>query len=211
MELIKELLGFMVLSGPLIIIVPWLILSIWISRKVVKRIERPGAKRATGIGIFLLVFLVPFADEIAGRIYLSHLCATQASVKVYKTVELPAEYWDEQGKPRFIKENGDLDQSLFGERFEWHSIRQPYLSSLFLKVDAGHWQLAVRDTQEILGERITFHWLGGWLEDFSPAPTRGASCPLLSEQYSGDEYIRRQYEREQGFYSKVFHPATSSK
>ncbi len=33
--------------------------------------------------VFLLVFVVPFADEVAGRIYLSHICDTEAGAKVY--------------------------------------------------------------------------------------------------------------------------------
>lgn len=208
MDLLKELLGFMVLTGPLLLILVWLPIAIWLARKLVKRFEKRSIKLGGGLLIFLLIFLVPFADEIAGRIYLSYLCATEAGVRVYQTVELPAEYWDEEGRMRFLKSNGDIDQVLLEWKFEWHSVSEPYSTTL-IKVDRKHWQFRDSDTQNILAERTSFWWHGGWLENFSLAPTRGASCPLLSEQYSGAEYKRRQYEQERKFYSKIFKPVNS--
>lgn len=209
MKLWNEFLGFMVLSGPLVVMAPWLLFCVWAGAKAAKRFTSGSAKFAVGLGV-VVTLMAPVADEIAGRIYLNHLCATEAGVKVYRTVELPAEYWDAQGRPKFIKENGDLDQTLLGKRFEGHWVEHPYSSSI-LKMNEARWQFSDSNTHEILGEKITFRWLGGWIEDFSPAPGRGASCPLLSEQYDGDEFIRRQYEQEKEFYSRFFKLVNSSK
>jgi hypothetical protein len=97
MKFIDTILGFAVLTGPLWLILILLPVCIWLAVKLAKRFK-PGITRlAGGVGIFLLLFALPFGDEIAGRIYLSYLCSTQAGVKVYQTVELPAEYWDEEG------------------------------------------------------------------------------------------------------------------
>ena len=63
------ILGFAVLTGPLWLILILLPVSIWIAVKFAKRFKQRGTKFAGGLGIFLLVFLLPFADEIAGRIY----------------------------------------------------------------------------------------------------------------------------------------------
>ena len=103
MKFFDPLLGFAVLTGPLWLILILLPVCIWLAIKISKRFK-PGVTRiAGGVGIFLLLFALPFGDEIAGRIYLSHLCATEAGVKVYQTVELPAEYWEADGKPIFRK------------------------------------------------------------------------------------------------------------
>ncbi|MCK7498074.1 MAG: hypothetical protein MZW92_50730 [Comamonadaceae bacterium] len=89
MELFNELLGFAVLTGPLWLILLLLAATIWVASKVSRRFTPGRSRLVAGAGIALLVFLLPFADEIAGRIYFNYLCATQAGVKVYQTVELP--------------------------------------------------------------------------------------------------------------------------
>lgn len=99
MSFIDRLLTVAVLTSPLWLIIVVLAIATWVAVMTAKRFVRPGVKGMIGLLVFLGVFFVSFADEIAGRIYLSHLCATEAGVKVYKTVELPAEYWDERGKP----------------------------------------------------------------------------------------------------------------
>lgn len=119
MKFLNELLGFAVLTGPLWLILILLPVSIWIAIKVARRIK-PGVTRiAGGVGIFLLLFALPFGDEIAGRIYLSYLCATEAGVKVHQTVELPAEYWEADGKPKFYDErNGNFNLPQIGTDFK---------------------------------------------------------------------------------------------
>ena len=154
MKFLNELLGFAVLTGPLWLILILLPVSIWIAVKVAKRFPRRGAKLTAGVGIFLLLFLLPFGDEIAGRIYLSYLCTTEAGVKVYKTVELPAEYWDEQGRAKFVMANGDLDKTSLGNRFEGRLVSEPYSTSL-IKIDRRRWQFKDNNTNELLGEDIT--------------------------------------------------------
>lgn len=200
----KALGGFLVLLGPLVAAVVWLLVCLGVvlllSRQF-KFFKRGGVQL---VAVFV-IFLSLFADEIAGRIYLNHLCRTEAGGKVYQTVELPAEYWDGEGRMRFLKSNGDIDQVFLRKKFEWRSVSEPY-STFLLKVDKKHWQFRDGDTQNILAERTSFWWHGGWMGDFSPAPTRGASCPLLSDQYSGNEYKRHVYEQEQNFYSKIFKP-----
>jgi len=97
----KQLLGFAVLTGPLFLIVLWVPVCIgiafWVGRKVINR-SLPF-KITGGLAVFLIILVLPVSDEIAGRIYFNHLCKTEAGVKVYRIIELPAEYWDEDGKP----------------------------------------------------------------------------------------------------------------
>lgn len=178
MKFFDTLLGFAVLTGPLWLILILLPVSIWIAVKLAKRFKQRSTKLAGGVGIFLLVFAVPFADEIAGYLYFNYLCATEAGVKVYKTVELPAEYWDEQGRARFLKQNGDLDKSILGNRFSEPAVKKPY-SDVF-GIDEHHQQFVDNSTHQTLGEVITFmHW-GGWISrNLNPGSPSAVRCKNL--------------------------------
>lgn len=167
MKPLNDLLGFAVLTGPLWLLLILLPISIWIAVKVAKRFKQGSTKIAGGIGIFLLVFCIPFGDEIAGRIYLSHLCATEAGVKVYQTVELPAKYWDEQGRAKFYDEkNGNFN--LEGYRVEYKT--GTYSPSFHID-NAGYMRVDGRSGQ-VLGEVTDFMYWGGWMQrNLSPHNT----------------------------------------
>lgn len=189
MNFLSALLGFAVLTGPLWLILIVLAIAIWIAVKVAKRFERRSIKIAIGLLVFLLVFFVPFADEIAGKFYLSRLCATEAGVKVYQMVELPAEYWDERGKPKLRKFKSSTPGiiSLVGIKepfWEESSFTEPY-SSLFHIEKAG-FRLREINSKTIVGEVVYFRNWGGWLAR-NLSPHRSAtSCEL--KNLDGWEY-----------------------
>ena len=162
MDSLKELLGFAVLTGPLWLILILLPVSFWIAVKLAKRFKPRGIRFVGGLSIFLLLIFLPFADEIAGRIYLSHLCATEAGVKVYQTVEIPAEYWDVDGKPKFLNARGVLSKEVLGDRFKWHSVSEPY-TNWFIRIDKKRWLLQDGGSKRYLGEKVTFIRYYGWL------------------------------------------------
>jgi hypothetical protein len=172
MKVIDDLLGFAVLTGPLWLILILLPVCIWLAIKIAKRFK-PGITRlAGGVGIFLLLFALPFGDEIAGRIYLSYLCSTQAGVKVYQTVELPAEYWVADGKPKFYDEkNGNFHLPQIGTDFKTEEY-----SSAFPIKKFRLWYFE-KQNEKILGEITEFSYAGGWVSrNFNPAPGGGVSC-----------------------------------
>lgn len=166
MELLNELLGFAVLTGPLWLILLLLVLGVWLAVKVAQRFTTGAAKVAVGLGVVALALIVPFADEIAGHVYLNHLCATEAGVKVYHTVELPAEYWDESGTPKFYDErNGNF--TLKGYRVDY---RTGAYSSFFYIDNAGYKRLD--EAGRVLGEVTDFRYWGGWIRrNLSPHNT----------------------------------------
>ena len=168
MKWLNELLGFAVLTGPLWLILILLPVAIWIAFKVARRFKQKNATIAVGLGVFVLLFFAPFADEIVGRIYFSHLCATKAGVKVYQTVELPAEYWDGEGRAKYLKPNGDLDKAILGDRFSEPAVKNSY-SNVF-GIDEYRHQVVNNGTT--LGEVINFmHW-GGWISrNLNPHPS----------------------------------------
>lgn len=149
-----------------------------------------------GTGIFMLVFFALFADEITGRLYFNHLCATEAGVKVYRTVELPAEFWDAEGRARFLRANGDLDKHLLGSRFDEPVLTKQY-SSMF-QINKRHQQLVDTNSQLLLGEVISFMYWGGWVSRNLAPHIRAIDCQRLhGNRFWSD------------FYSKFFEPAIS--
>ena len=167
MNFFNALLGFAVLTGPLWLILIILAIAIWIALRAAKRFELRSAKIAIGLLVFLLIFVVAFADEFAGRAYLSYLCANEAGVKVYQTIELPAEYWDKQGKPVFYDEkNGNF--RLNGYRVE--HVTGSY--STFLHIDNAGYRRVDGRSGTVLGEVVNFRYWGGWMRrNFSPHNT----------------------------------------
>lgn len=175
----KGLLGFVVLTGPLWLIFLLFIFGSWLGFKVTRLSKSAIGKVAVGVGTFALVLFLPFADEIAGRLYLNYLCATKAGVNVYHTVELPAEYWDEKGIAKFYDaRNGNFYLSKEYPT-EWRI--QEYSS--LLQIDKRVSALRNQAKSQTFAEEISFmHW-GGWIRrNLSPSHS-AISCGNDLEQF----------------------------
>ena len=86
----NELGGFIVLSGSLFPLLIWFFVSI-ILAGLLSRLFKTGAVRLFGgIGLFVLIFMLPLADEVLGQMYFRYLCDTQTGIKVYQTVNCRA-------------------------------------------------------------------------------------------------------------------------
>jgi len=178
------LFGFAVLTGPLWLILLTLLLGIGIAIVLVKRLKQKPAKFVGAIGVFVILFLLLFGDEIAGRIYLSYLCSTEAGVKVYQTVELPKEYWDEEGRAKFRVYEGDNHKTMFligtakfeDTRFEYSMYAEPFSS--FFHIDKTGFRLRERESRKILGEVLYFRYWHGWLAR-NLSPDRSATSCVM--------------------------------
>lgn len=154
---------------------------VWLARFVTKRITNRTAKYA----VVVLFILIPTWDIIPGKLYLNYLCENEAGVKVYKTVELPAEYWDKKGRPRFYVNQYDHNkvryifpdkQMVDASQFEYTWVTKPY--SKFLHIDKDVLQLTEREKATTLGEYFLFRYWGGWLaRNFSPHNS-ASSCEV---------------------------------
>jgi hypothetical protein len=106
-------------------------------------------------------------------------------VKVFQTVELPAEYWDVQEKPRFyVNRYGDNklrfifpDKTMIdAPQFEYTWVTTPY--SKFFHIDKDILQITNREKNTKLGVYYLFRYWGGWLaRDFSPHNS-ATSCEM---------------------------------
>jgi hypothetical protein len=152
-----------------------------------------------GLAVFLIMLLLPVLDEIAGRIYFNHLCETEAGVKVYQTIELPAEYWDENGKPKFYKgaSNNDVPSYAFKRlgidiEAEWkEKTRLLHVSQFGTVVNE-------KKSGKKYSEVVGFGYKGGWImRELTPHPS-GLSCGG-GDFY--DELVQQQFisaEKERG-------------
>jgi hypothetical protein len=172
MKFINEFFGFIVLTSPLWLIVMAALAAGLGTAMLSKRIQRTRFKVVGAMACFLVIFLIPFGDEIAGRVYLRYLCSTEAGVKVYHTVELPTEYWDEVGKPKFYDErNGN-----FHLRKEYPSELKIEKYSTYLHIDRRIWTLLNRTRDTKYAEGISFMYWGGWIRREFTVNNSAVSC-----------------------------------
>jgi len=179
-----ELLGFMVLTGPLFPMLIWLIVCVLLVVFVVRPTGSGLRRVAIKTLAFVVIFLLPFVDEIIGKTYLDYLCSTQGGFKVYKTVVLPDEYWDEEGEAKFInftrfenipqldKVNGTLNFEALPE-YGLDSREEVYSSVLGILVNR-YWYYA-KASGEVLAENHYFTYKGGWVGRLLGIRS-GASC-----------------------------------
>ena len=184
----NELLGFIVLTMPLFFFVIWVPVSIalayFFSRNFIKKSF--SLKIIGGLLIFLFFLLFPISDEIAGRIYFNQICKTEGDVKVYKTISLPAEYWNEDGSPNFYDpSNGNF--TLPENKF--YNAKAKDVSHLF-GVEELHTFIFDINTNYLLGEKSWFLYWGGYIRrNFTPHNTAN-SCGG-----DWDEFIEKQFSR----------------
>ena len=196
--MLNELLGFVVLTSPLWLILILILVCAVIAYVIARQFKTYKVRMVAGVISFLLVFMVPFGDEIVGKIYLSYLCSTKGGYVAYKAVELQADYWNKDGLPKYISESGYVDLKLLPKRFVWRKISEPYINFLII-IEKWRWQLIDKETKDVLGERISYMRHYGWLSHFSIAPNIGEGC-----RYMGNKEDRL---KEQEFYRDIFKPA----
>ncbi|MDD5385393.1 MAG: hypothetical protein PHG89_11005 [Gallionella sp.] len=142
-------------------------LAMWVAKKLADKREGKQWKWGVRAGVTLVFVLIPTGDSIVGHLYLNHLCSTEAGVKVYQTVELPAEYWDGQGKLK-------KEEFRLGEKYPLKYMSGAYFSALH--VENSGYQLTEKETGKTMGEVVDFRYWGGWLtRNFSPHNT-ATSC-----------------------------------
>lgn len=160
---------------------------------IVKRISNKWGK---GIAIVILI-LIPTGDAIVGHLYLNYLCSTEAGVKVYQTVELPAEYWDEKGRPNFFNTYGNLERDFWVSKLD-EPAGDVKRYSTFFAIDKDTSLVKEKSSQKMLAEIITFRYWGGWLaRNFDLIHNTANSCEFIS----APDFSRN-------FYGSIFKSAT---
>lgn len=155
-------------------------LYFFIAYQIVKATK---TKRTKWLAIAILV-LIPTADEVVGRIYLQHLCATEGGLKVYRVINGaegfmyslgPTDYWvKERGYQfnetpssngrvvRFSKKNGKIireddvaSKSLYRLKSYIEGEKDSYLKYKL--------EMSVISNGEILATHDQIGFKGGWV------------------------------------------------
>ncbi len=178
------MIGLLMLGALLI----YLIVAIGITRSLAGLPERRQNRWLVAL-ISLAVFaLIPTWDAILGRMYFNHLCETQAGVKVYQTIELPAEYWDERGNPRFYNQkNGNLDIPL-GEYVTAKSTTKKYPFHIEKKISV----LRDKETGKEVSETVWILFWGGWVVRNLGIHNTADSCGGGTDSYT--EFVEKLFK-----------------
>ena len=171
-----EILGFLTLAGPFWAILVLLAIGAGAAFFISKRIGNIRLRFLIAVAASMLVLVLPFADEIAGRLALSRLCDAEAGTKVYEIVALPKSYWDARGSPRFIRRDGSIDEAILPGYMAKVTNQRAHQ---FFPIDRFRFAYQATGGSRVLGEFIDFRFAGGWItRNFSIAPSAGASCDL---------------------------------
>ncbi len=147
-----------------------------VSTIVAVRFAKSGRRKwAAGLGTFGVFWGLTLIDDIMGTWEHKALCEKEAGVKIYKPAKLPPEFYHPDGRPKFIDEEGNVDQliekKLAGHiRFE-RKGRNSY-SLRYLKIDKLVTEIVDTRTGYILAERVDFH---KWPSPFVPSILHGGA------------------------------------
>ncbi|MCP3930891.1 MAG: hypothetical protein GY705_17530 [Bacteroidetes bacterium] len=189
----NEIIGFIVLTSPLfllILLVPVsLALGFFFTRKLSNSYSLT-TKIVIGISISFLTVIIPFSDEIAGTVYFNHICSEMAGAKVYKTIELPSNYWAENGKPLFYDGN-----ALPSKEYEEAGIVPEKIESTHLfRIEEFGSRFRDIEKNKIVGEVIGFRYWGGYIKRNFSLHNTAVSC---GGGKSYDELVSKQFVPEE--------------
>lgn len=162
-----------------------LIVYIAVAWLVIKRLP---SKKSKWIAAVVFV-LIPTWDEILGRTYFKYLCETESGMKVYKTIELPAEYWNSNGAPKFIDQSGRPGEAMLGNRYTFSWETDENYSRIF-RIKKSERIVKETHSEEAVGRYTSFVFFGGWVANNSFTHVVGTGCPSLKE-YDYRAFLKR--------------------
>ena len=148
--------------------------------------EDGGVKPITTLIIAIAMLQLPAGCEKASLDQqVKELCAKDGGVKVYETVTLPAEKFNQWGQPNFYKptkrENALGTEYIFKEDRHYYRRDNPEMSRT-------HYQIFRRSDSKLLGETVLYARGGGdmpgpWHESSftCPDPNKAGDVALLAE------------------------------
>ena len=190
----KDILGFLFLLMPLILLGIWL----WLTRLLWKTGRRflasSYASRPVRLALVVLVGALWFGGsfwEAGGKkLYwdakVRELCEKDGGVKVYETVELPAEMFDKWGMVNFYRPT--QGENALGLEFllSWNVS---YLKTGNPSLYRSHTQIFRRSDDKLLGESVGYSRGGGdlpgpWQPSSYSCPETYGQVPLLKEIFT---------------------------
>lgn len=161
-----ELIGYWVVFPIMAILV-----TKWMVRRAKTRIYKGLVLITCFAGFWELFWL----HDTLAQWELKTICEKEGGIRVYKTVELPPEYFTPDGSPKFVKPNGDLDEAMLGGQYKYISESSDSYSHHFTQVSRFRDAIVDKRTNLVLAERRSF---GGRTKGPPrPVPDGYPSCP----------------------------------
>ena len=135
------------------IFVAYPLLALYVSYKMVGRQIGFTRKVAMFLTVLVIFALAPILDELLGQAYFAYLCRSESDFVVYHKIELPAEYWNPDGSPKFLAKNLDLDDKKLAARFQFHLAGGGYRA---FNIERTLMQIVDVNNKEVVGEYMNF-------------------------------------------------------
>jgi len=170
----------------LILVIPYLIAVFFVVKAIVHQQKTVKRKWAIGLLMVFVLYLPLGWDVILGRAYFYYLCSTQGEggVHVYQTVELGSEYYDKDGRPKFVTWNDWFDSSVFNDRYKFKKKGERSFSPV---LNIGKYTDIIVDKNDdhVLGDKISFIYFGGWFMKYTGFHVGGEGCQGYSRDVEG--------------------------
>lgn len=166
-------------------------LMAWFIKKVYQHFDTLRMKIALS-GLTTLFFIsVLLGDEILGRIYINYLCATESAPKIYQTVELGPEFWNQDGSPKFMSPPKPIGLGYFRKNTEKillkeYEIRVERSTTFYgqMKFISKKTMITNVETNKDLADYSEFYFFRGWLMNNMGLRVRSTSCPTTKLSYT---------------------------
>ncbi|MEW5797341.1 MAG: hypothetical protein AB1772_13430 [Candidatus Zixiibacteriota bacterium] len=174
----RDLLGFLVLTMPLPLIVAWIVFT-WLLWKTGRRfLDASFANRPIRLVLIAVVGALWFGGsfwEAGGKklywdVRVRELCAKDGGVRVYETVELPAERFDRWGNARIPSKRSATPEDEY-----YFEIEDNYYRKGNPKLLQSRFRTIRRSDGKVLGETVYYSRIGGDLP--GPWHESNFTCP----------------------------------
>jgi hypothetical protein len=160
------------------------VLATWVVSRIPTTVKWRRRARLLSIVTFMLI---PIWDIIPGRLYFHFLCATEAGLTVYRTVELPEEHWNPDGTVKVVRMNKWPHKRLIGGKYVVELLPGSRIVPLF-RIVKRTWRIRDVNTDQIIAERIDLEYWGGWLANnvlphVTPVSCSQSDVPAYSDVY----------------------------
>ena len=162
--------GLIFIVGTIVAIALVGLIAWWASRFT----QNIVAKLLIAGGVIGLCFWVVFGRSILAEREFQRLCAAEAGAKIYKTVKLPAQYFNQFGRPDFqISRRPDAIAELAGRYISFDHDEEISHDLRLNKVQISFKDL---ETGEVLGTITTIRYFGASRVPV-PGHVGGRDCP----------------------------------
>ena len=170
----------------LVVLVVYLLIAVLVTWAIAKRQKSGKAKWLAGFFSVAVFVLIPTWDWVLGSIYFKYLCEVDAGFKVYQTVKLGREFFDEKGAAKFIEPKGDINWKMLGGRYGRKIDEQP-VSPEFLNIKEFLWIVEDKQTQTKLAVLVSPNQGRNWVGRLSGLS--GGASGYCSDQDFKSEYL----------------------